>query len=1087
MSFFRFFRKRKSLGNSNKVLENILNEMDAYLYVSDPNTDEILFINDKMRRHFSLKKNEGIGSICWKVLQKGFKERCPFCPVNKLVKDPKVPVIWEEHNTVTGRYYRNTDSMIEWTGGRKVHLQHSVDITQLKLAEQNLEKRISQQELMTAIAKNFISSEKAEAQFEKSLEMAGKFLSIETIKFYKFNSKLQELEMLTLWTTAQNPSAQTKSFPFSKGNILFDRFINESSEYVAIDDIDFYAKKFPFAKSIGVKSLMALPVKVSGAFWGVLFFETFSSNIKWSESDVQFGKLIANTFSGALIRMKAEQSLVKMSALVNSSSQYITCTDLKGQFTYFNPAMMQITGYSEEELKQYGIAILHKENSVTDNSKNNIIPKILENGHYDFENTIDTKYGTRLIMLMSGFTIDERKQEIGYIAIDVTEQRRLEQELVKAKEAAENANSAKSEFLSRMSHEIRTPINAIMGMTTIAKTSQDTSKKEYCLEKIEVASDHLLGLINDILDMAKIEANKLELAESEFNIEKMVENAISVIVFRIEQKQQNIIINIDSSVPKSIIADEMRLNQVLMNLLTNATKFTSESGTIKLNIKKLDQEGNSITLRIEVEDNGIGLSQEQQVKLFKSFEQADGSISRKFGGTGLGLAISKKIVEMMGGTIKVESDTGKGAKFIFTVKVLKGKHQPETKLNPDINLDNLRILAVDDAKEIRDYFSNIMQKFSIKCDVAADGEEAIQAIAKHPYNIIFVDWMMPGLNGIELTRIIKKNNPKNCIVIMISTAKWIEIEDEAVNAGVDKFIGKPLFPSALINTINESVSGGIMVETSNTVSTSSSRKQPNFQGKRILVAEDTEINRDIIKAFLQITKVDIDFAEDGVEAVEKFKNNPDKYDLILMDVHMPKMDGLAATKAIRALDLEKGKIIPIIALTANVFLDDIKECLDAGMNSHIGKPIDMTSMLETLKNYMPESQEEAKTDAAPENKEGAEYEKFMPYINVPEAIARMMNDKKFYFKMLKNFDGKKFAADLIKSINENDYKTVAVGAHTIKGIAANLGLKELWDLSKEIELQAKLANDISSFSGKLEEIMNKTLECIEELTKEYIV
>ena len=1068
--------KNENIKDSTAILKNILNGMDAYVYVSDPETNEILFVNDKFREHFGLKGGECAGAICWKVLRKGAKERCSSCPVSTLNKNPEAQIIWEEHSDITGRYYRNTDSLIEWTGGRKVHLQHSVDITQIKIAEEALKERIAQQKLMTAIVKNFISGENINVQINKAMRMAGEFMNINAIKFYRYDKDKESAELLNLWTASQNASSEMKAFSFKKGNELYDAFVINKKSSVIADDVT-RSGKYPIAAGIGVKSLMALPVIISEELWGILVFDNLVC-APWTESEKQLAKLMGSILSGSIMRINTEHSLIKMSAIVENALNYISCIDTDGNFTYINPAMLEITGYSREELLKNSSKILTKDNDYEE-LKNTALLKLKNDGYYTDEKIITTKSGAKLSMLRSLFYLDKARTEIGCVATDVTDIHRLEGEIIKAKEDAEKASMAKGEFLARMSHEIRTPISAIMGMTTIAKNASDVGKKNYCLDKIDIASMHLLGLINDILDMSKIEANKLELAENEFNLEQMIENIVSVVSFRIEQKQQNLIINISRSIPNNIIADEMRLNQVLINLLTNAAKFTPEFGTIKINISKVAQEGSFLTLKFEVHDNGIGISKEHQEKLFNSFEQADGSISRQFGGTGLGLAISKRIVDLMRGNIRVESELNKGSKFIFTVKVLKGAKSGETKIDPGINLENMRLLAVDDAKEIRDFFVELMGKFGIKCDVAPGGIEALELVKKNAYNIIFIDWMMPGIDGIELAHLIKKENPRNCIIIMISTAKWFEIEEKAEEAGVDKFVGKPLFPSALINIINESFSGGVMLNLKNVANGMPVDKKPNYEDKFILVAEDTEINREIIKAFLQSTKVKIDFAVNGAEAVEMFKANPDKYGLILMDVQMPKVDGLEATKIIRALDIKRAKTIPIIALTANVFNEDIHECLAAGMNSHIGKPIDMNSMFVTLKKYMPDDAVPAEAGSSGEEKKGNGY--FLPYINVEEGLKRLMNDKKLYFKLLNSFDGKKYANELTANINAGDFKAAAVTAHTIKGIAANLGLTALCELSKEVEMKAKEEKNLSVYIDNITKTVDKTLELIAEL------
>jgi signal transduction histidine kinase/CheY-like chemotaxis protein len=392
---------------------------------------------------------------------------------------------------------------------------------------------------------------------------------------------------------------------------------------------------------------------------------------------------------------------------------------------------------------------------------------------------------------------------------------------------AEAASQAKSDFLSNMSHEMRTPMNAIIGMTAIAKTASDLNKKDECLGKIEAASSHLLGVINDILDMSKIEANKLELNLSEFNFENMVNTIVNIISFRVEEKHQNFSVSIDSRIPLRIIGDDQRLSQAISNLLSNAIKFTPEYGSVKLEASLLNVEDGFSTIQIKVADTGIGINEEQQARLFSSFQQAESSTSRKFGGTGLGLAISKRIVEMMGGRIGVESTPGKGTVFFFTI----------------------RVKAVEE------------QKPPAAGSVQADAET--------------------------------------------DTAEGGALPDGA------------------------------------------------FRGYRVLLAEDVEINREIVISLLEPTLLTIDCAENGVEAVELYQKDPGSWDMIFMDVQMPEMDGYETTRRIRALDTPKAKTVPIVAMTANVFREDIEKCLAAGMNDHVGKPIDLGEVLDKLRKYLP--------------------------------------------------------------------------------------------------------------------------------------
>ena len=523
----------------------------------------------------------------------------------------------------------------------------------------------------------------------------------------------------------------------------------------------------------------------------------------------------------------------------------------------------------------------------------------------------------------------------------------MTQELTAALAKAFAANQAKSQFLSSMSHEIRTPINAIVGMTMIGKSASSIEKKDYAFEKIEIASTHLLGVINDVLDMSKIEANKFELSNVEFDFEMMIKKVVNVIAFRVNEKKQVFKLKLDPNIPQRLIGDDQRLAQVITNLLSNAVKFTPESGTISLHVKFIGEENNSCSIQIRVIDSGIGISPEQQKKLFTSFQQAENDTTRKYGGTGLGLAISKRIVELMNGEVWIDSELGAGATFAFNVKL---GHAPDQTSQPVLaeSTGAIRMLVVDDDPDALEFFDVLARRVNLECDTAADGQEALSLLGRcPPYDICFVDLRMPVMDGIELARAIMAASEKKPVIIIISAYDWNPIEQEARTAGVAGFLSKPLFVSDVVECINNHTN-----KKNSADNNARHERSESFQGCRILLAEDVEINREIVLTLLEPTRLEIDCAADGADALRLLNSAPERYDMIFMDVQMPVMDGLEATRRIRSLNSIKAKKIPIVAMTANVFREDVERCMEAGMNDHIGKPIDYGEMLAKLKLYL---------------------------------------------------------------------------------------------------------------------------------------
>jgi CheY-like chemotaxis protein len=411
---------------------------------------------------------------------------------------------------------------------------------------------------------------------------------------------------------------------------------------------------------------------------------------------------------------------------------------------------------------------------------------------------------------------------------------------------------------------------------------------------------------------------------------------------------------LDHKVPEYLDGDGQRLSQVILNLLSNAMKFTPEGGTIRLETKLEEQDADSARLRVSVIDSGIGIPKETQAILFTSFQQADKSITRKFGGTGLGLAISKSIVEAMDGSFRVSSEEGKGSNFTFDVRMKKGLPPCEDADMPRIDLTKVKVLVVDDSPEILEYFTSIGNRYGMKVTGAESGDQALTMLANgDSFDIFFIDWQMPNMDGLELAEKIKALGGLS-VIVMISSYDFNDLKDRDDAAIIDDYLQKPLFPSMVVDCINKVLGAKAIAEAA---ADDSELTEGEFSGRRILLAEDVEINREIVQTLLEPSGVGMDMAENGTVAVEKYADDPGRYDLILMDMQMPEMDGLEATRRIRKLDDPRARLVPIIAMTANVFREDIERCLDAGMDDHLGKPLDFADLVEKLKRYLPKTYE----------------------------------------------------------------------------------------------------------------------------------
>ncbi|MGL1890953.1 MAG: response regulator [Spirochaetaceae bacterium] len=635
-------------------------------------------------------------------------------------------------------------------------------------------------------------------------------------------------------------------------------------------------------------------------------------------------------------------------------------------------------------------------------------------------------------------------------------------ELKDATLRAEDANKSKSDFLANMSHEIRTPMNAIIGLDNLLSRTDLTSKQQDYVDKIGSSSKNLLGIINDILDFSKIEAGKLDMESRSFSLKDVMTDLSEIIGHKAKDHDLELIFNQSKDIPRFLMGDPLRLGQVLLNLTNNAIKFTAQ-GEIEVSVKVESINEVEVVLKFEVRDTGIGLTEEQIGKLFNSFAQADSSITRKFGGTGLGLTISKRLSELMGGGIGVRSEYGKGSTFFFTGKFEIGKEgKAEENVLPD-DISGFNVLVVDDNKTARDVLTSYLEDFSFKVTAVSSGELAIRELVQSKasrdidYDLILMDYKMPGLNGIETSNRIREEleNVHIPLIVMVTGVAREEIMQQAEMADLQGFLLKPVSPSMLFDTIMD-----VFGKNSNQVklvkSTDEDRPDgfKNICGARLLLVEDNEINQQVAKELLEQEGFVVDIANDGKEGVEIVTNGKTVYDLVLMDLQMPILDGYDATRQIRTNpDFDD---LPIVAMTADAMTGVRDQVKDVGMNDYVTKPIIPKNLWETLVLWIKPGKREI-----PKTSQNIKENRDKKTVNIPDiegldiqdGLGHLGGNKLLYIDLLLKFKTEYLNSitEIKELINNSDFETVKRIIHTIKGVAGNLGAKLVQQKSLVLE------------------------------------